>query len=192
MLVLNYFFFFKIILFIYISNVVPLSSPLSMSHPFPPPLYPPTSTSPLEHLHSLGHQASTGPSMYPHWGQTWWSSATYVAGAKDKHMCALWLVAQSLGALRFLVGWWFCSSFEVANPFSSFRLPPNISIAVHRLTLMVSCEHLSQSGAGRASQRTDMPAPICKHNTTSAIVLGFGAWAWDGSYAGVVSGWPFL
>jgi hypothetical protein len=37
---------------------------------------------------------------------------------------------------------------------------------------------------GRASQRTTMLAPVCKHNITSVIMLGFGACPWDGFQVG--------
>jgi hypothetical protein len=49
------------------------------------------------------------------------SSATYPAEAIRPPMWTLWLVTLYLGALRGLDGWYCCSSYEVANPFGSFR-----------------------------------------------------------------------
>jgi hypothetical protein len=48
------------------------------------------------------------------------SSATYTAGTRDPPICTLWLVVESLGALRSLVGWYCGSSYIVANTSSSF------------------------------------------------------------------------
>jgi hypothetical protein len=55
-----------------------------------------------------------------HWCQTRPSSATYAAEAMGPSRCPLWLVVYSLGALGDLVGWYCCSSYGAANPFSSF------------------------------------------------------------------------
>jgi hypothetical protein len=61
--------------------------------------------------------------------------------------CELW---------RGLVGWHCCSSYGVANPFSSSSPSPNSSIGVPMLSPMVGCEHphLYWSDSGRASQKT--------------------------------------
>jgi hypothetical protein len=55
-----------------------------------------------------------------------------------------------------MVGWYCCSSFGVANPFSFFCPFPNSSIGVPILSLMVGSNnaHLYLSGASRASQGT--------------------------------------
>ena len=54
-----------------------------------------------------------------HWFLVKPSSATYTAGAMGPSMCTLWLVVQFLGALGVSVSWYFCSSYGVANAFSS-------------------------------------------------------------------------
>ena len=46
--------------------------------------------------------------------------------------------------------------------------------------------------AGRASQRSGILAPVCKHNMASIIASGFSACTWDGSQIGPVSGWSYL
>ena len=55
-----------------------------------------------------------------------------------------------------LVGWYCCSSYGVANPFSSFSPFSNSSIDVSMLNPIVGCKHLPLylSGSGRASQET--------------------------------------
>jgi len=56
-----------------------------------------------------------------------------------------------------LVGWYCCSSYGVANPFSSFSPFSNSSTGVPMPSLMVSCKHppLYLAGSGTASQETD-------------------------------------
>jgi hypothetical protein len=61
------------------------------------------------------------------WCQIRQSSATYPSGA----MVTLWLVVLSLGAWGgVLVGWYCCSSYEVANPFTSYSPYSNFPIGV--------------------------------------------------------------
>jgi hypothetical protein len=54
------------------------------------------------------------------------------------------------------VGSYCCSSYRVANPFSSFSPFSNSSIGDRLLSPMVGCEHmpLYLSGSGKASQET--------------------------------------
>ena len=54
-----------------------------------------------------------------HWCPTRPSSSTYATGAMD---CALWNLVGSLvpGRSGVLFGWYCCSSYGAANPFSSF------------------------------------------------------------------------
>jgi hypothetical protein len=88
-----------------------------------------------------------------HWCPRKPSSAPYAAGA----MCTLWLVVLSLGTLELgiLVGW-YCSFYEVGNPFSSFSPFSNSSNVYPMLNPMVGCDHLPLclSGSARASQET--------------------------------------
>ena len=64
-----------------------------------------------------------------------------------------------MGARWCLVSWYCCSSYGVANPFSSFSPSPNSSIGSSMLSLMIGCKHLYLywSGSGRASQGTTRP-----------------------------------
>jgi hypothetical protein len=80
------------------------------------------------------------------------SPTTSAARAMGPSMCTLWLGVWSLGVLGGLDGWFCCSSYGVANPFSS----PNSSIGVPVLSLMVGCKHLYLywSRSDKASQET--------------------------------------
>ena len=92
-----------------------------------------------------------------HWGQTRQSSATYVPGAMDHPMYALWwLSLWELWGVH--VNWYCCSSYGVVIPFSSFSPSPNSFTLVANLSSMVDCKylHLSLSAADRATQRTTM------------------------------------
>ena len=51
---------------------------------------------------------------------------------------------------------------------------------------------MSVSAAGRASQRTAIQAPVCKHIIASGIVSSLGGPPGDGSQVGPVIGPPFL
>ena len=67
---------------------------------------------------------------------------------------------------------WLQNPLQLFSPFS------NSSIGVPGFNLMIVCKylHLSQSDAGRASQRTSMPGSCLQaHPGTSAIVSGFGS-----------------
>jgi len=61
---------------------------------------------------------------FSHWCPTRPSSATHRAGAIGLSICILWVVVLSLWAL---VGW-YCCSYWVANPFSSFNPFSNSSV----------------------------------------------------------------
>ena len=97
-------------LFIYIPNVVSLSSPFSKSSsPHPPSPLPlrggfihPPHTSPVQHASSFPGASNlyTIRCILSHEDQTRQSSATYVQEATDQPMYNLCLVAQYLGALR--------------------------------------------------------------------------------------------
>jgi hypothetical protein len=93
-----------------------------------------------------------------HWCLTISSSAIYAAGAIGPSMCSLLLMVQYLGALEGggLIGWYCCSSYEVAKPLSSFSPFPNSSTWDPMLSLLIGCEHLPLyfSGSNRASQET--------------------------------------
>jgi hypothetical protein len=90
------------------------------------------------------------------------------------------------GALGGQVGW-YCSSYGVAIPFSSFRLSPNSSIELLGLSPMVGCEYLLCLSPVLVEPLRGQPyqAPVCKHILASAIVLGLGVWGWNGSEDGL-------
>jgi hypothetical protein len=98
-------------------------SPISM-RVFP---HPPTHSYFLALEFSYTRVSSLHRGLSSHWCQTSPSSAIYAAGAMSPTMCTSWLVVYSLGALEGLVGW-CCSSYVVANPFSSFSPFSNSSI----------------------------------------------------------------
>ena len=136
-----------------------MSSPRVL-HPIPPLCLWGT-PNPPNALPFSGHQVSTGlgasspteakqGSPLPGgggWGVAWTS------------LCMLfgwWINLWDLPGIQ--VSWHCWSSYGVAIPFSSFNPSPNSSIGVPSLSPMVGCKHLhlSQSAAGRASQRTAM------------------------------------
>jgi hypothetical protein len=113
-----------------------------------------------------------------HWCQKRLSSATYAAGAIGPSMCTLWLVFSSLRALGKggLVGWYCCSSYGVANPFSSFSPFSNSSIGVPALSLMAGCEHphLYWSVSSRAFQGTAIPGSCLQ----ALLGISNSVWVW--------------
>jgi hypothetical protein len=75
-----------------------------------------------------------------------------------------------------------------------FSPPPNSSIGVPVLSLIVGCVHSHLQGQALAEplRRQLYQAPFSKHFLASAIVSGFGDCIWDGSPSRADSGWPFL
>jgi hypothetical protein len=104
-----------------------------------PPTLPPH---PLEFLYTGASSLHRTKGLPSHWWQLRESSATYSAGALGPSMCTLWLVFWSLGALGVLIVW-YCSSYGVANPFSSINPSPNISIGIPMLSPKDSEVHAS-------------------------------------------------
>ena len=117
---LFFFNFLFLILFMYISNVVPFPgfpSANPLSHPpspvslrVMPHFYLTTLASPYVGASSLHRPIG----LHSNWCQLRQSSATYAAGAMVLSMCTLWLMVQSLGALGCLVSW-YSSSYGVAS-----------------------------------------------------------------------------
>jgi hypothetical protein len=159
---LLFFSFLLVILFIYISNVIPLPSLPSTS---PHPLLPPTC------LHEGAPHPSTHPLLlqWPSISLFWVIKPPQDQGAPlpalphkailcyisswshGYPLCTLWLVV-SLGSLGGRVGW-YCCSYGAANPISSYSPFPNFPIGVPALSPMFGCVHLHLywSGSGRAS-----------------------------------------
>jgi hypothetical protein len=86
-----------------------------------------------------------------------------------------------------------CSSYEAANPFSSFGpfSAPSLGTlcSVHWLAMSIHfciCQVLADP-----LRRELYQAPVRKILLASAIVSGFGNCIWDGSPGGAVSGWHF-
>ena len=80
-----------------------------------------------------GIEPSQNKGLPSHWCQIRPSCATYVAGALDPSMFSLCLVFMSLGDPGGQVSW-YCSSYGVAIPFSSFSPSLNSSIGVPGLS----------------------------------------------------------
>jgi hypothetical protein len=104
----------------------------------------------------------------------------YVTGAMGPSMCTPWLV-----------GWYFCSSYGVANPFSSFSpfflTPP--------LRTLWSVQWLAASICLCICQALEEPlrrqlykAPANMQFLASTIVSTFGDSIWGRSSVGAVSG----
>jgi hypothetical protein len=92
------------------------------------------------------------------WGQTRQSSVTCVFGVWTS-LCLLFDWWLSLWKLSGVCVRWHCwFSYGVAIPFSSFDLSLNSPIGFPDLSLMLVCKylHLSQSAAGKTSQKTAM------------------------------------
>jgi hypothetical protein len=91
-----------------------------------------------------------------------------------------------------LIGWYCCSSYKIANPFSSFTLSPNSSIRVPMLSPMVGCHICIGQALAELLKGQSYQAFVNKCFLASAIVWGFGVCRWNGSLGGAVSGWSFL
>jgi hypothetical protein len=91
---------------------------------------------------------------------------------------------------------WYCSSYRVAIPFSSFSLSPSSSIEDPRSTidLMVSseCRHVYWSGTGRNSQGTAISGSCQQVLLDISNSVGFRVCRWDEFLGGAVFQWPFL
>jgi hypothetical protein len=181
----TYFFTFIVILFIYISNVIPLPSFPSTNSLSPPPSACLYEGAPLP-THPLGLQP---PSV----SLSWVIKPPLDQGAPlpvmlDKAflcyifiwshgypLCTLWFSTCELWG-EGQVGGYCCSSYEIAKPFSSYSPCPNFPIGVSMLSLMFGCvhPHLYWSGFGRASQETAYQAPVSKHILAWAVVFEFG------------------
>jgi hypothetical protein len=104
-------------------------------------------------------------------------SSTYTAGAMVPAVYSLvgGLVPGSFGG-RGLVGWYCCSSYEVANPFNSYSPCPNFPTGVHALSPMFGWVylHLYWFNSGRASQGTAKPG------SPQQALLGISnsVWVW--------------
>ena len=184
---LFYLFLFYWIFYLYLkcySLLSPIPSPFPCFYKdAPPPIHLLTPSSLPWHSPTLGHSALHRTKGFSsHWYMTRPSSATYAAGT----ICTPLL---SLGALEYLVGWYCCSSYEVANPFSSFSPFSNSSIGVPVLTPMVGCKYLPLylSGSGRASQETAIPS------SCQQALLGIHnhVWVWH-LYMGWIPRWYSL
>ena len=83
------------------------------------------------------------------------------------------LETQSLGVL---VSSYCCSTYRVADPFSSLGTFSSFSIGGPELHPIADCEHpfLCLSGTGIDSQETAYQGPFSKILLAYAIVSGFG------------------
>ena len=93
------------------------------------------------------------------------------------------------GSCSGLVGSYCCSSYGIANPFSSFSPFPNSSTGVPVLSLIVGCEHppLYLSGSGTTELSGD------SYNRRQQAVLGISnsVWVWW-LYMGWILRWGSL
>jgi hypothetical protein len=103
------------------------------------------------------------------------------AGARGVGRWGVWGVGGNPVWLILLL--YCCSSYEVANPFSSYSPSPksNVWLCTSTFVLVLLCQSLSGDSS-----------TVSKHFMASAIVSGFPVSRWDGSLCGAVSVWPFL
>jgi hypothetical protein len=131
--------------------------------------------------------------VFSHWGHNRQPSAVYVSEASDQLVYATWLVAQCLGNMGFQVSRDSWSFYGVALFLDLFQPFPDSTTGVPDFSPMVQYKYLhwSHLAAFWASQRTAWHAPVCKHTIASVIVSGLGAYRWDRSQVGTVTGPPF-
>ena len=93
--------------------------------------------------------------------------------------------------LGILISSYCCSTYMVADPFSSLGAFSSSSIGGPVFHPIDDCEHplLCLPGTGKASQRQLYQGPFSKILLSYAVVSGFGGCLWDGSPDGAVSGW---
>ena len=102
-----------------------------------------------------------------------------------------------------LMGWYFCSSYGVANSFSSFSPFSDSSIGDPVLSPMIGCEHLPLClpGSGRVSQDIAIlgscqQALLAIQNSVWfwCLYMGWNLWMAFSSVSGphIVSVFPFL
>ena len=109
-------------------------------------------------------------------------------------MCTLSFVLKSLRTLGLLFGSYCCSSYGVANTFSS--LGPFSSSSIETLCsvqwLAVCIPLCICQALAKPLKRELYLAPVSKHFLASTIVPGFVNCIWDGSTGGAVYGYPFF
>ena len=104
-------------------------------------------------------------------------------------MCTPWLVVYSLGSREGLVGCYCCSSYRIANLFTSFSPFSNPSIGDAFLSPMIGCKHppLYLSGSGKDSQETAISGS-CQH---ALLGIHNSVWVWC-LYMGWIPMWGCL
>jgi len=107
--------------------------------PFPHPTTNPSCLPAMTFTYTGGSSLGRTKDFSSLWWSTRPSSSTYAAGVIGLSMCSFQMVALSL---RTLVGW-YCCSYGVTNPFSSFNPFSKFSNGDPILSSMVGCEHLS-------------------------------------------------
>ena len=97
-------------------------------------------------------------------------------------------------ALGILVCLYCCSTYRVADPFSSLDTFSSSFIGGPVQNPIDDCEHplLYLPGTGIASQKGAISGSYQQNLLAYAIVSGFGGCIWDGFLGGAVSGWSFL
>jgi hypothetical protein len=97
---------------------------------------------------------------------------------------ALWVVVSS----------YCCSTYRVADPFSSLGNFSSSSIGAPVSHPIGDCEHplLYLPGSAWPHKRQLYQGPFSKILLAYTIVPAFGDWLWDGSSGGAVSGWVIL
>jgi hypothetical protein len=157
------------------------SYPKSPLYPHPALLpYPLTPTSWPWHFPVLGHiKFARSRGLSSQWWPTRPSSATYAA----RDMSSVGMVSS-----------YCCSTYRVADPFSSLGTFSSSSIGGPVFHPIDDCEHhfcICQALA-KPHRIQLYQGPFSKILLAYAIKSAFGGWLWDGPLGGAVSGWSIL
>jgi hypothetical protein len=183
-------------MFVYITNVIPLSSFSSRSPLYPPCLYEGAlspSHSPLPQRPSITlcwvmeppqEQGSLLPLMPDRLSSATWSAGTM---GSPCILFGLWVSPWEVLRGGGLISWYCYSSYGAANPFSFFRPCPNFSIGIPVLNPMFGYEHLLLywSGYGWALQETATPGP----SQQALLGISNSVWVWCLQMGWVQTAW---
>jgi hypothetical protein len=146
-------------------------------------------------LHSPTHPLPLlGPGISPYWGIC--SLLDQGASLPNDGRLGQLLIHMQLetGAHGVLVSSCCCSTYRVADPFSSLGPFSSSSIGGPVFNPIADCEHrlLCLPGPSIPHKRQLYQGPFSKILLVYAMVSAFGGWLWDGSLGIAVSRWSIL
>ena len=138
----------------------PITPPLSFNEGAPPPIHPLLPHYPSIHLlWGLEPSQDQGPPLplMPDEAILRFL-CSWSHGSLHLYSLVGGLAPGNFGGQGCLVGWYCCSSYGFANPFSSFSPFSNSSVQDPVLSSLVGCDHPPPylSGSGRASQESSI------------------------------------